>query len=188
VWVQTCNCIYWTLKLETTNNYGSLTELHTPKIAITTTHKVFSVFTSRCLLAASNGRRSSSSGFPNRPWPQLTAPHFTQLQLSADSITDPRVRVTLLLVVYRQLVHLGGHSPYVASSLTRRRVRLLRTLFAFVKCTYRTHSMLLRILPFALRIQVLCQYRLCKEDHAYLTYLMLQRQLSHLNGRKLDHS
>jgi hypothetical protein len=24
-------------------------------------------------------------------------------------------------------------------------------------------------------------------DHAYLTYLMLQRQLSHLNGRKLDH-
>jgi hypothetical protein len=36
-------------------------------------------------------------------------------------------------------------------------------------------------------IQVLCQYRLCKADHAYLTYLMLQRQFSHLNGRKLDH-
>jgi hypothetical protein len=36
-------------------------------------------------------------------------------------------------------------------------------------------------------IQVLCQSRLCKADHAYLTYLMLQRQLSHLNGRKLDH-
>jgi hypothetical protein len=33
--------------------------------------------------------------------------------------------------------------------------------------------------------QVLCQYRLCKADHAYLT---LQRQLSRLNGRKLDHS
>jgi hypothetical protein len=31
---------------------------------------------------------------------------------------------------------------------------------------------------------VLCQYRFCKVDHAYLTYLMLQRQLSHLNGRK----
>jgi hypothetical protein len=27
----------------------------------------------------------------------------------------------------------------------------------------------------------------CNGDHAYLTYLMLQRQLSHLNGRKLDH-
>jgi hypothetical protein len=35
--------------------------------------------------------------------------------------------------------------------------------------------------------QVLCQYRLCKADYAYLTYLMLQQQLSHLNGRKLDH-
>jgi hypothetical protein len=33
--------------------------------------------------------------------------------------------------------------------------------------------------------QVLCQYRLCSADHAYLTYLTLQRQLSHLNGRKL---
>jgi hypothetical protein len=36
-------------------------------------------------------------------------------------------------------------------------------------------------------IQVLCQYRLYKADHAYLTYLMLQRQLSHLNDRKLHH-
>jgi hypothetical protein len=35
-------------------------------------------------------------------------------------------------------------------------------------------------------IQVLCQPRICKADHAYLTYLTLQRQLSHLNGRKLD--
>jgi hypothetical protein len=36
-------------------------------------------------------------------------------------------------------------------------------------------------------IQDLCQYRLCKVDHAYLTCLMLQRQRSHLNGCKLDH-
>jgi hypothetical protein len=34
--------------------------------------------------------------------------------------------------------------------------------------------------------QVLYQHRLCRADHVYLTYLMLQRQLSHLNGRKLD--
>jgi hypothetical protein len=33
--------------------------------------------------------------------------------------------------------------------------------------------------------QVLCQYRLYRADHAYLTHLMLQWQLSHLNGRKL---
>jgi hypothetical protein len=34
--------------------------------------------------------------------------------------------------------------------------------------------------------QVPCQYRLYRADHAYLTYFMLQRQLNHLNGRKLD--
>jgi hypothetical protein len=33
--------------------------------------------------------------------------------------------------------------------------------------------------------QVLCQYRLCRADHSYLTYLVLQRQLSHLNGLNL---
>jgi hypothetical protein len=36
-------------------------------------------------------------------------------------------------------------------------------------------------------IQVLCQYRLWKTDHTYLMYLMLKRQISHLNCRKLDH-
>jgi hypothetical protein len=34
-------------------------------------------------------------------------------------------------------------------------------------------------------IQVLCQYGFCKAYHAYLTYLMLQRHLSHFNGHKL---
>jgi hypothetical protein len=38
---------------------------------------------------------------------------------------------------------------------------------------------------FLLQYIQVCQYMLCKADHAYLTYLMLQRQLSHLNGRKL---
>jgi hypothetical protein len=37
-------------------------------------------------------------------------------------------------------------------------------------------------------IQVLCHSRFCKAYHAYLTYLMLQRQLSHLNGPKPDRS
>jgi hypothetical protein len=31
-------------------------------------------------------------------------------------------------------------------------------------------------------MQVVCQSRLCTADHVYLTYLMLQRQLSHLNA------
>jgi hypothetical protein len=36
-------------------------------------------------------------------------------------------------------------------------------------------------------IQVLCQSRLYRADYAYLTYFMLQRHLSHLNGPKLNH-
>jgi hypothetical protein len=71
----------------TTNNYGSLTELHTLKITVTTAHiKSYLVFSSRCLVAVSNGGRSPSSGFPNCPRPQLPASHFSQLQLSTDSI------------------------------------------------------------------------------------------------------
>jgi hypothetical protein len=68
------------LQSVTRNNSDSLAELHTPKITVTTAHhKVFSVFTSRCLVAASNGERSSSSGFRNCPQPQLPASHFSQL-------------------------------------------------------------------------------------------------------------
>jgi hypothetical protein len=69
VWIG--NRIYWTFKelvTTSTNNYDSLTELHTPKIIVTT---VFSVFTCRCLVAALNCGRSPSSGFPNCPQPQL---------------------------------------------------------------------------------------------------------------------
>jgi hypothetical protein len=44
--------------------------------------------------------------------------------------------------------------------------------------------MLLKLFHFHY-VQAFCQSRLCKADHAYLTYLMLQRQLSHLNGRKV---
>jgi hypothetical protein len=55
----------------TTNNYDSFTELHTPKITETAANiKIFSVFTSRCLVAASNGGRHR---------PQLPASHFLQM-------------------------------------------------------------------------------------------------------------
>jgi hypothetical protein len=78
------------------------------------------------------------------------------------------VRATLRLEIYRQSIRLGakplethyhnfflqlnpcGHSPYVTSSLTRRWVCLLWIGFAFVKCTYRIYSMLLKILLCAL--------------------------------------
>jgi hypothetical protein len=51
-------------------------------------HKVLSVFTSHCMVAASNSGRSPSSGFPNCPQPQLPASHFSQPQLSTDSTNN----------------------------------------------------------------------------------------------------
>jgi hypothetical protein len=75
------------------------------------------------------------------------------------------------------------NSPYVISSLTRRWFCVLRICLTF-RQVYISHIkhviekfFLLHYTP------VLCQYRLCRADHAYLTYLMLQRQLSHLNGQ-----
>jgi hypothetical protein len=46
--------------------------------------------------------------------------------------------------------------------------------------------MLLEILAFAL-CTVPLSVQVLQTDHAYVTYLMLQRQLSHSNGSKLDH-
>jgi hypothetical protein len=84
-------------------------------------------------------------------------------QLTAATV---RVRITLRLAVHRRSVCLGakplvaynqsfffwqlnpyGHSPCVTSSLTRRLACLLCICLAFVKCTYHTYSMLLKILP-----------------------------------------
>jgi hypothetical protein len=77
---------YWTLTLGTTNNYDSLTWVTPTKdYCNCSTHKLFCVFTSRWLIAASNGGRSPSSGFPNSPRSQLPVSQFSQLQLSTDS-------------------------------------------------------------------------------------------------------
>jgi hypothetical protein len=68
-----------------TNIHDSLTELHTQKISVTTPHiKVFSVFSSRFLVAASKGGRSPSSGFPIclRPQLQLLTSHNCNSQLT----------------------------------------------------------------------------------------------------------
>jgi hypothetical protein len=80
-------------------------------------------------------------------------------------------------------------SPYVTSTLRRGRVSLVRICLAF-RQVYVLHILYIACYwTFLLfqYIQVLCQYGLCKTDHTYLTYLMLQRQLSHLNRLKLDH-
>jgi hypothetical protein len=70
------------LQLITTSEGYALTVLLTSQI--TTGHTRFSqpvtVFTSRCLVVASNGGRSPSTGFPKVPWPQLPVSHSNSLQ------------------------------------------------------------------------------------------------------------
>jgi hypothetical protein len=73
-----------------------------------------------------------------------------------------------------------GNSPYVTPSVTRKWVSLMNRLHLCQ--VYVSH------IWHVIENDSLCiiQYRLCKADHVYLTYLMLQRQVSHLNGRTLD--
>jgi hypothetical protein len=82
-----------------------------------------------------------------------------------------------------------GHSPYVTSSLTRRWVCLFWICLAFrqVYISHIWHVIRVELFFLLHYTQVLCQYRLYRADHAYLTYLIPQRQSSHLNGRKRDH-
>jgi hypothetical protein len=115
-------------------------------------------------------------------------------------------RVTLRLAVQRQSV-LGakpleahdqgffflqlnscGHISHVTPSVMRGWVCLLGTGFASSLSSVRIAHIAWYCKFFLVHyIHVLCQYRLYRGDHAYLTYLSLQQQLSHLNGRKLDH-
>jgi hypothetical protein len=120
------------------------------------------------------------------------------------SAAKVKVEVALQLAVYCLSVRLGvkplethdqrsffqlspcGNSPSVTSSLTSGCVSLMSML-------YLPSSLGITLLVYCWKffllhcIQVLCQYRLGKAGHAYLTYLMLKWQLSHLNGRKLNH-
>jgi hypothetical protein len=77
-----------------------------------------------------------------------------------------------------------GRSPYVTFPLTTEWVCLLRIGFTPVKCTI-AHIAYYRKFFLVHYIQVLSQSRLCKTD-VYLTFLMLQRQLNHLNSCKPD--
>jgi hypothetical protein len=71
------------LQKVTTNNYDSLTEIHIPKITITTVQIIFSyVFTSRCLVAASTTDVPLPLGSPTVPG--LSYSSFS-LQLLTDS-------------------------------------------------------------------------------------------------------
>jgi hypothetical protein len=90
-----CHVVSMTIEtLKSTNNYDSLTELHATKITVTTAHiKMFSVYTSRYLVAAPNSGGSPSFRFPNFSRPQLLTSHDynSQLSLSLSLMLRPTV-------------------------------------------------------------------------------------------------
>jgi hypothetical protein len=164
------------------------------------------VFTSRCFVAASKGGRSPSSGFPNYSMPSLPASNSNRLQWLnrgsplTHSLTQgyfttgslppissswrqapwdsgPEIffnwALAVLVLMWHPLWWEDGCVPYEhAWPSSSVRIALIACYWEFFHLHY---------------IQVLYQCRLWKADHAYLTYLMLQRHLSHLNGRKIGH-
>jgi hypothetical protein len=90
-WVWIGNWNYWT---HTESNYEWLRQsqwfIYFKDQCNYSTHKVVSVFNSRCLVAASNDGRSPSSWLRNCPRPQLPASHFWKLQFSTDSINKSK--------------------------------------------------------------------------------------------------
>jgi hypothetical protein len=73
------NWIHWALTLITTNNYDNLTELHTPKITVTTAHKNYS---------------QSSSAVASQWW---TFPFLWIPELSPASATNLSLPITATL-------------------------------------------------------------------------------------------
>jgi hypothetical protein len=107
VWIG--NWIYWALTLATTNSYDSFTELHTPKITVTTAHIKFSQSSlGIAWLRLPVVDVPLPLGSRTLPRPQLSASHFSQLQISTGS---SRVRVTLQMAVFCQSVRPGVKAP-----------------------------------------------------------------------------
>jgi hypothetical protein len=82
---------YWTL---TERKYKWIRQshrvTHSKNHCNYSTHEVFSFFTSRCLVAASNGVHSSFCGFPSCPRPQLLNSRNSNSQFLNHNCTIPR--------------------------------------------------------------------------------------------------
>jgi hypothetical protein len=87
------------------------------RISNYSTHKVFLVFASRCLIAASNGGRSPLSGFPNRlSYPLLTSHNCKsqltqQLRKSKSKLSYDRRSVGQSVLV--SSIHLGPKNRFL---------------------------------------------------------------------------
>jgi hypothetical protein len=133
----------------------------------------------------------------------LKIPHSGPiLNTSHSALISFRITVTVILplAVYRKSVRLGnrslgtqtwdssqldpcGRSPCATSSLTRGCICVIYVHLSNVHIALIAYNWKCFLL---LSTQVFIYSRPCKVDRAYLTYLRLQRQLSHLNAGKLD--
>jgi hypothetical protein len=130
--------------------------------------------------------------------------HSTVLNSTARTNWTVKVRVTLRLAVYRQSVLLRDkpletHDNTFFATEPLRSESLCNILsddrmgLSLMNMLGLSSNVIIAHIEFYWKffilhyIHVLCEYRLCKPDRAYLTYLMLQRQFSHLDDGMLDH-
>jgi hypothetical protein len=98
--------IYWILMLVAMNNYYSLS--YSKGHCNYSTHRVFSIFTSHCLLAASSRGCSPSSGFLYSPRPQLwtTSPHYIASAQTTQKMPPPLLGVLSTTFMWHECVQL----------------------------------------------------------------------------------
>jgi hypothetical protein len=108
----------------------------------------------------------------------VSSKSITKIFILSQTLTCFRVSVRVTSV-YRQLVRICS-KPLEAHDQSFFHLVCL----SLVKCTYRTYSMLLKILAFALYMSSVSP-GFFKAYHACLTYVMLQRHFSHLTYVRL---
>jgi hypothetical protein len=123
VWIG--NWIYWTLTLVTINNYDSLTELHTPKITVSTAHIVF--FSLHWPLLG--------SGFQRPTFPFLWVPELYPASATSFSLLTTAEQSSSLLPATSQHGHSWHRAPLGHMAIYLFCVKTFVFFFFFFRCS-----------------------------------------------------
>lgn len=182
------NWVYW--KLITTGNFNSFTDLHTYRSQLIWSLNVSSpIIAWRFLWFGAN---ALTGWYLARNWLMAEESESElELQLLYDWWFTVR-QLVLAPSLLRLMTRLFLDRTLTAVVLTEHplwrenAVYLLWICLVLVKSI--NHTLACYRKSFLLRnIRDLCQSKLCRANHVCLIHLMLQRQHSHLNGRKLHH-